>query len=294
MTDSSSSRSPAPAPAAPDPPDVPPASLAKDESSAPSHASHLLTSKRDTSSLQSPRALPYSRNQAQSAGVASGPQPLGVSRSSSIAASPRSSRESSPAGPSFRQLSSSAASTANTSRGMRSRKNSHDVSPQRSGNTTSTVPSAAAIQRALSSTAAPQLQPTTSAEQPSRLPRSQKSNGTAEGSRDGVLFPSSPRLKSPPPAASNPRRNSLRNPRKPESNGAAPNTVAQSTTMEQSPERFQKETENATLKSNSGPRVASNAPALETVQETSTPVTPQGDQNSLQRYGPMAERLLEL
>jgi hypothetical protein len=64
--------------------------------------------------------------------------------------------------------------------------------------------------------------------------------------------------------------------------------------MEQSPERFQKETENATLKSNAGPRVASNAPVLETVQESSTPVTPQGEPNSLQRYDTLTERLLEL
>src|ERR1700759_2917205 len=89
--------------------------------------------------------------------------------------SPKSSRDSSPA-PFVPSGSTNTAASAG-SRGMRSRKNSHEVSPVRQSSGASTVPSAAAIQRALSGAGVPQLQPTTTADSSSRIPRSQRSNG---------------------------------------------------------------------------------------------------------------------
>src|SRR5205809_5220555 len=105
---------------------------------------------------------PYSLapNRTTAAGTTSGPQSLTASRSPSAAASPWSSRDSSPAGRLPRQQAGSTAA-----RGMRSRKNSHDASPSRPTQPlTSTAPSAAAIKRALSAATAPQLQPGPAAE----------------------------------------------------------------------------------------------------------------------------------
>lgn len=217
-----------------------------------------------------------------SAGTASGPQSLTASRSPSAANSPWSSRDSSPAGRPPRQQSTTVAN-----RGMRSRKNSHDVSPSRSNQMpTSTVPSAAAIQRALSAAAAPQLQPTSATEQPSRIPRTQRSATNNEGSPQ---WPVSPRLKSPPPSG-DPRRSSLR---KTESTSVAPNIVVQPSTPASSNEdvsnlgeNLQKEVAARSVSAaKASSRTGSGAPKLETVQEASLPTSPGFPQEGVMSSG---------
>lgn len=205
------------------------------------------------------------------AGTTSGPQSLTASRSPSAAASPWSSRDSSPAGRPPRQQPASAAA-----RGMRSRKNSHDVSPSRPTQpVTSTAPSAAAIQRALSAATAPQLQPIPAAEPPSKKPRSQRSTAGNEGP---MQWPVSPRLKSPPPSA-DARRSSLR---RAESTPSAPNIVVQPSTPESSNEdpsatgeNLQKELASRLVSAaKTSNRGTSGAPKLATVQEASLPSAP--------------------
>jgi hypothetical protein len=202
-------------------------------------------------------------------GTTSGPQSLTASRSPSAAASPWTSRDSSPAGRPPRQQVASAAA-----RGMRSRKNSHDVSPSRSTQpVTSTAPSAAAIQRALSAVTAPQLQPAPVAEPPStKIPRSQRSTAGNDGP---TQWPVSPTLKSPPPSA-DPRRSSLR---RAENTPSAPNIVVQPSTPASSNEDLSSAGENlqkdvasrlvSAAKTSS--RGTSGAPKLATVQEASLP-----------------------
>lgn len=217
----------------------------------------------------SPVSRPYSLAPNRTpAGTVSGLQSLTASRSPSAAASPWSSRDSSPSGRPPRQQAASAAA-----RGMRSRKNSHDVSPSRSTQPlTSTAPSAAAIQRALSAAAVPQLQSTPAAEPPSKIRRSQRS---AAGNDGLMQWPVSPRLKSPPPSA-DARRSSLR---RAESTPSAPNIVVQPSTPVSSNEdlstvgeNLQKDVAsrlvNAAKTSNRG---TCGAPKLETVQEASLP-----------------------
>jgi hypothetical protein len=196
---------------------------------------------------------------------------LSVSRSPSNGPSPRSSRDSSPAGRAFRQQS------AGTAQGMRSRKDSHDASPSRPPSITGhTVPSAAAIQRALSATVNPQLQPTSVTETASKLPhRTNRASASASGDTT-PSWPVSPRLKSPPPSGS--RRDSLRSQRKPEITALPPSIIVRpssSTENLSANEDVQgdSESQNAAL-SKAGGRGASGAPTLATVQETSNPVTP--------------------
>ena len=134
------------------------------------------------------------------------------------------SRNTSPIRPSLRQESSQHA----TKPAFRSRKNSHDASPSRPLITTPpphSVPSAAAIQRALSATTVPQLQLGPVAEAVSRLPRTSRNPASADGTpTTGSL---SPRVKSPPPTAPASRRNSFHNNKNPIA--APPITVQAST-----------------------------------------------------------------
>ena len=103
-------------------------------------------------------------------------------------------REMSPARPQVRTSPSRKASVS------RSRRGSQDMSPSRNGATPTatlpSVPSAAAVQRALSATRIPHLQPSSSDTglDSSRADR----NGTPRG-EDAPQWPVSPRLKSPPP-----------------------------------------------------------------------------------------------
>jgi hypothetical protein len=231
----------------------------------------------------------------RSTGTYSGTNSLNVSRSPSTQASPRSSRESSPAGRSFRQQTTSVAAS-----GMRSRKDSHDASPHRPPSITGhsgTIPSAAAIQRALSAATTPQLQPAPTSDpssiSTSKLPRISRVAATTTSGENTPTWPLSPRLKSPPPSLS--RRNSLRNQRKPEISTATPNIVVQNstptstsnTTLPVQPESQDEPDARAGASSGKAPsRGASGAPTLETVQESSAPTTPGDAPTNGIRYGP--------
>jgi hypothetical protein len=197
---------------------------------------------------------------------------LSVSRSPSNGPSPRSSRDSSPAGRAFRQQ-----GAGTSAQGMRSRKDSHDASPHRppsiTGHTT-TVPSAAAIQRALSA-AAPQLQPTTVIESTTKIPQRPHRSSVGASSGDSTpSWPISPRLKSPPPGS---RRDSLRSQKKPEIPQVPPIFVRPSSSNDSLSNHGDAQDEpesQIAAPAKGGSRGASGAPTLATVQETSNPVTP--------------------
>ncbi|KIW05694.1 hypothetical protein, variant [Verruconis gallopava] len=239
----------------------------------------------------SSRVAPNSRASGNATGAVSNGSSLSLSasRSPSTAASPHSSRDSSPAGRVFRQQSLSGATVQN---GMRSRKNSHDASPHRPPSVTghtSSVPSAAAIQRALSAATAPQLQPTPAAEPVSRVPRPSKgtTNNCAAGEGNTTSWPISPRLKSPPPSGS--RRNSLKNQKNPDA--VPPHIIVQNATPTSSTDALPlidteitqqpESTRQLAPLGKSSSRGASGAPTLETVQETSGPNTPGNELNTL-------------
>ncbi|TLD18309.1 hypothetical protein E2P81_ATG12104 [Venturia nashicola] len=223
----------------------------------------------------------------RSTGTFSGPHSLAVSRSPSTVASPRSSRDSSPAGRPLRQQTTSSAASS----GMPSRKDSHDVSPHRPACVTAhsgTIPSAAAIQRALSAATTPQLpiaptsDPSSTTTSTSKLPRVSRVQATTTGSGENTpTWPLSPRLKSPPPSSS--RKNSLRTPRKPEISTVTPNIIVQNSTptstsgtpLPKQAEAPEEPDARAGASAGKAPsRGASGAPTLETVQESSAPTTP--------------------
>ena len=218
----------------------------------------------------------------------------GVPRSLNLStpSTANSSRESSPARPSQRQKSASTAPPA----GPRSR-NSSDASPSRAPSLpgpSTTVPSAAAIQRALSSASIPQLQPASTSQDPSRVPRPSKSpSGTGSGDNT-PHWPISPRLKSPPPnpdARSRSRRNSLRTQAKKVETSSTPSIVVQSSSpapVSRIPikdEAVASDPEEQTLNMKALSRGPSGvAPKLETVQEGSLPTTPGYDGLDVQMY----------
>lgn len=146
--------------------------------------------------------------------------------------------------------------------------------PQPLSNPLSTQPSAAAIQRALSAANTPQLQSTAVADGASKLPRAPKSAGAVGDS--APHWPTSQRLKSPPPSESNSRRGSSTAQKKIET-GHAPsisvqNATPQTTTpppVKQGGEQTSKGTQLPTPAK--GPsRGASGKSVLETVRENST------------------------
>ena len=114
------------------------------------------------------------------------------SATTSAVTSPKPSRETSPIRPPLKP------GIASSSRVTRSRKNSQEMSPSRAqsipAHLVPTVPSAAAIQRAISAAGTPQLQSPTNADLSSETIRPQKHNKGPSGA-------SSPRIKSPPPSA---------------------------------------------------------------------------------------------
>jgi hypothetical protein len=192
--------------------------------------------------------------------------------------SPISSRDSSPAGPFMNRNNnfSSASTTASTaSRGMRSRKNSHEVSPQRSqpsgssgAPSSAAPPTAAALQKALSSATIPELQPSTASDS-SRLPRATK-NGIA---KDVPSWPVSPRLKSPPPSSNSRRSSAARPQQRRGESGAASSSSAAPDIVVQAPANLpdeSSETEGQAVKHTA--RTGNAISTLETVQETNTPV----------------------
>ncbi|KAF2495321.1 hypothetical protein BU16DRAFT_461131 [Lophium mytilinum] len=240
------------------------------------------------SSSQTPSTTPEGGSYAQMRSqVLAGSRSLNLSASPSTANSPLSSRDSSPARPPLRP---GATTGAIAKSGLRSRKSSTDVSPNRgasfagSGNT---VPSAAAIQRALSTANTPQLPPI-AVPDPSRVPRPQKPASGTNSGETTPHWPVSPRLKSPPPTTdsrSRSRRDSLRTqPRKADSS-TAPAIVVQSSSPAPS-SRIPAKHEGITLDAEeqaqpamkgSARGASGTAPMLETVQEGSLPTTPAFD-----------------
>ncbi|MCJ1393665.1 hypothetical protein MMC18_006541 [Xylographa bjoerkii] len=191
----------------------------------------------------------------------------------SATTSPRTSRDPSPIRPPLKPGLSNAATLA------RSRKNSQDSSPHRASNASGPaapgVPSAAAIQRALSATGASQLPSPATPEFLIDTPRPQKSSkapvGVAGLSRASIP----PRLKSPPISLSTtPNRSSIYSPRRTDNVPLTPSiTLDRPTpTSASSLEGDTEETENI---SRSGMRTpvkgTIGSGTLETVQEGSLP-----------------------
>ncbi|KAH7410189.1 vacuolar segregation subunit 7-domain-containing protein [Phaeosphaeria sp. MPI-PUGE-AT-0046c] len=201
--------------------------------------------------------------------------------------SPVSSRDASPARP--HQRSTALPGTSNSRAGFRSRKSSIDASPSRGTSiaSTSSSPSAASIQRALSSTSIPELPASSSASSADTIKAPRPSKSASNSGDSTPHWPISPRLRSPPPSgldsrsSSRSRANSLRNQiRKPEAQ-STPAIVVQSSSPAPA-SRIPVREESATSDSDEpamsakGPSrgVSGAAPKLETVQESSLPTTP--------------------
>ena len=161
----------------------------------------------------------------------------------------------------------------------RSRKNSQELSPTRfaglSGNFAS-VPSAAAVQRALSANKPPTLASTVDgANEGARPDRGIRSGDSS------AQWPISPRLRSPPPSNSV-NKTSIPSLRKSEGDGTLPNTslkrfTASSSDISSLPQQTDTDKDDTSLRpgTRTPARGASaNAPALETVAEGSMPTTP--------------------
>lgn len=196
-----------------------------------------------------------------------------LSHASSTTSSPKSSREASP----IRPQPKSAASA--NSRMTRSRKNSQDFSPNRGTGTTSshihTIPSAAAIQRALSVAGTPQLQPSGSQDSKSDASKPQRpSKGPSQIPQAGGI---PPRLKPPPPLV-NAGKPSLVPPRKSESAPTTPSIVLERATpvLKSNTDLGIDEDRDSIPSSMRTPvrGISAAGSTLETVQESSLPATP--------------------
>lgn len=200
-----------------------------------------------------------------------------LSANSSTATSPKPSREASPVRPPLKPGASTGSRVTN-----RSRKNSQDLSPIRAPSTNiPTVPSAAAIQRALSATGIAHLPPSTAADFTVDAPRPQRTN---KGPAGGSQLPGSSvlRVKSPPPSASS-GSNSLflTSSRKIDQSQSTPTTP---TIVVERPTRSSTFANESDISEDDPPvksgmrtpvrGISGNGPALETVQESSLPATP--------------------
>ena len=199
-----------------------------------------------------------------------------LSANSSAPASPKPSREGSPVRPPLKPGASTGSRAIN-----RSRKNSQDLSPIRapSANIPS-VPSAAAIQRALSATGTSHLPPAAASDIALDAPRPQKTN---KGFTGGSQHPGSSvlRVKSPPPSASSGSNGSFLTARKIDQSQSTPTTP---TIVLERPARSATFGSEADIQDDEhtimpGMRtpvrgIIGNGPALETVQESSLPATP--------------------
>ena len=199
-----------------------------------------------------------------------------LSANSSAPASPKPSREGSPVRPPLKPGATTGSRAIN-----RSRKNSQDLSPIRapSANIPS-VPSAAAIQRALSATGASHLPPSAASDTALDAPRPQKTNkgftGASQHPGSSVL-----RVKSPPPSASSGSNSAFLTARKIDQSQSTPTTP---TIVLERPTRSATFGSEADLQDDEhtimpGMRtpvrgISGTGPALETVQESSLPATP--------------------
>lgn len=199
-----------------------------------------------------------------------------LSANSSAATSPKPSREGSPVRPPLKPGASTGSRVTN-----RSRKNSQELSPIRAPSANiPTVPSAAAIQRALSATGTPHLPPSTAADFTVDATRPQRTNkGPAGGSQhsgSSVL-----RVKSPPPSASSGSNSSFLTARKIDQSQSTPTTP---TIVVERPTRSSTFGSESDIPEDDHPvksgmrtparAISGNGPALETVQESSLPATP--------------------
>ena len=195
-----------------------------------------------------------------------------LSAASSTTTSPKTSREPSPV-----RLQLKSAVSAN-SRMARSRKNSTDFSPNRgpgtAGSHIPTVPSAAAIQRALSVAGIPQLQSSVNQDIKGDPQKVQK-----PGSRPATNAQSGgniPRVRSPPPPV-NASKAALAIPKKADSAPATPSIV-----LERATPSARSSVDSDAESKESGPSgmrtpargTSGSGPTLETVQESSLPATP--------------------
>ncbi|TKA71210.1 hypothetical protein B0A55_07654 [Friedmanniomyces simplex] len=151
-----------------------------------------------------------------------------------------------------------------------------DSRPQPLSTPSSTQPSAAAIQRALSAANVPQLPATGSVtDAVSKLPRATR--GAGGGSGDTTLqWPVSPRLKSPPPSGATSRRGSTQAQQKKVDTVIAPSINVQSATPQTStppPKLGGEEVKRVEQQLQAPPKASSRGPSgkstLETVQENS-------------------------
>lgn len=192
--------------------------------------------------------------------------------SSSTTTSPKPSREPSPIRPSLRS------STFAVPRGPRSRKNSQELSPNRpqTSSIIPAVPSAAAIQRALSAAGTPLLQPSSNSDPSFDVTRSQKpAKGLGGGSNHLGL--NLPRVKSPPLSTSS-TKSSIYSPRnKYDQSSLTPSIILEHPTPVTETIAGIDEAEEGIFVASGmrtpvrGPSVS--APTLETVQESTVPNT---------------------
>ena len=236
-----------------------------------------------------PAARPHKR-----AVVAAGthaPRAANVSASPSPN-SPLSSRDASPARPpQLHQQQQRPAAKANPRPALGSRKSSTDVSPSRASTlagSTNTTPSAAALQRALSTASIPQPSAPSAPADPIKAPRPIKPSSGPNSGDSTPHWPISPRLRSPPPpgadggrSGSRSRASSIRNQVKKQSDPqSTPAIVVQSSSpasVSRIPIRDEpsSDPEEPVLSMKAPSRGASGAaPKLETVQESSLPATP--------------------
>ena len=199
-----------------------------------------------------------------------------LSAISSSTTSPKSSRE---ASPTRMQPKSAAPAVSANSRMTRSRKNSTDFSPSRGPGTTGShipsIPSAAAIQRALSVAGTPQLQASVSQDIKGDAQKTQKpvARATATAQSGGNV----PRVKSPPPPPLNASKTALAIPKKADSAPTTPSIV-----LERAIPAAKSSVDSDTESKENGPSgmrtpvrgSSGSGPALETVQESSLPATP--------------------
>lgn len=248
----------------------------------------------DEGQLKQPSRLPGSLQRASTT--------PDLSAASSTTSSPKSSRQPSPVRPQPKT-----AISAN-SRLTRSRKNSQDFSPNRGPSTAnshfSTVPSAAAIQRALSVAGTPQLQPSGTQDAKGDTNKQQQPKLAKASSLTAQASGIPPRLKSPPPPISASKA-SLAPQKTFESAPTTPSIVLERTTaLTKASTELVADGDKDTR--SSGMRtpvrgISAAGPTLETVQESSLPATPalgtgrsqHGKQSSGERPGTIQENPME-
>ncbi|KAI4169651.1 MAG: hypothetical protein LQ343_005529 [Gyalolechia ehrenbergii] len=190
--------------------------------------------------------------------------------------SPKASRETSPVRPPLRS-----GVSANSGH-LRSRKNSYDLSPNRGpalpGPIVPAVPSAAAIQRALSVAGAHQLQPSTNPDLNADPVRPQKVIKTAH-TNNNPSASNIPRVRSPPPLTPNKGAvHALRKPDQSTSPTPTPSIIIDRSNRAQNPraetDATAQDVSASTAMKMQQRGVSGSQPTLETVQESSVPSTP--------------------